>query len=279
MGRRPRNLSEFAGPAKQSGDELNFKYCPVCESDAWKLYVNPHTGKWMCFSSEHGSGGVVEIDDAGTEQGAELLRLLDDHGARDHQAEQAALPEWSVCSRRAREYLHSRGLDDPLIAKLGIVEMVHDPRVVVPFMERGQVVYWVARKLPHEPGPKYLACPGTKPLYVLRVPDCGSVAIVEGVFDAIRVYQAGMSAVALGGKTISQYQMAELRRLLADRSIQTCAVMLDQDAFSAALDLASRLPMHSPNVDFKYVPISAKDPADMSVDALVSTLSENGVLL
>lgn len=261
----PRSLSDFTGAYKGSGDELNYQCCPVCGADGWKVYVNVHTGKWFCFAANHSRGGVVEADNWSEQARQELLILLGNHDAGPRVWPELDLPEWLPLSEMARAYLARRGVASWVVTHLSLVEMAAQPRIVVPYFgPDGKLIYWTARSFLPTTTPKYLTAPGTHPPFVLpRWEAVDDAVLVEGVFDAIAVWQATeLPVIALGGKTISKVVEAEVRKLVRKH----VTIMLDGDAVAQAIDLSQKFAdVYSTKI---IVPSLGSDPGSMSTEEL-----------
>lgn len=193
-------------------------------------------------------------------QGKQILDTLSGT-PRGHKWEEVSLPAWTELSARAKRYLRRRGVGDELASELGIVEMEDSMRLIVPYYGRsGEVIYWTARAYSDmQDGPKYMAASGRHPLYVLPGwSPASTVVVVEGVFDAIAVYQAtGHAVVALGGKALPRYLVDDLAGLVRDNVV----VCLDSDATASALKLRSTL---SSKYDVKIVQLPVgEDPSSM----------------
>jgi hypothetical protein len=99
-------------------------------------------------------------------------------------------------------------------------------------------------------GPKYLNPSGADHRrlligwHVARV--TGDIVLCEGPFDAIKLYQNDLSALALGGKELHDEQLAQLIDEMSPAAAIT--VMLDPEEEVSSILLAQRLKCH-----FKYV--------------------------
>ncbi len=266
---RPQRMSDFTGPSRASGTQLNYMLCPVCGSTGWKTYVNPQDGKWFCFARAHSAGGRVEVDDWTDEAQRELLELLSGAsttGSGEPWPE-VDLPSWMTLTAPAERYLDRRGILPELRGPLGLVEMATSPRILVPYRgNQGQIIYWTARAYASwaADAPKYLSAPGTHPLYMLpRWEPVDTAVLVEGVFDAIAVWQATqLPTIALGGKSLSRKVERDLRQLCRRRVV----IMLDGDATADALLLSEAL-MDQFRCD--TVPLEVgTDPADTQPEVL-----------
>jgi hypothetical protein len=260
---QPRTLADFKGEVTPSGDQLNFRDCPVCGSDGKKVYLDPKTGAWFCFAGGHHAGGKVDVGLDDTSAGQDLLDML----IVVHQSvvwSETELPPWEPLSKTAKNYLARRGIGQYEASKLGLVEWTGQGRILVPYFSEGELIYWTGRRYStvYGEGPKYLSMPGKKPLYTpvhLDDHDVDTLVLVEGTFDAIRVEQAGYAAVALGGKSLPQYLREKLLTLARDRDI--IIVMLDEDALGSAVQIQDTL-MARTRATVRILPIDG-DPGDM----------------
>ena len=266
-----RSLSDFRGPFRPSGDQLNYQICPVCGTDKWKVYVDPETGKWICFAGGCGAKGQVDVglESNGQAAGQQILDWLT---ADDPLPtwEEIELPPWHALTRAAKRYLKKRNVPAHVAQSLGIVEWEDKFRILFPYFDaEGNLIYWNSRRYSERlgDGPKYLTAPGKHPLYWLERRASRKLVIVEGVMDAIMVRQAGFGAVALGGKSLPRY--LELCLLTGASGYETIDVMLDPDALDAALRLRSKL---SDRADIRVVPLESTDPGDMSPEEIKEIL-------
>ena len=269
----PRTLADFTGSYKGSGEEHNYQCCPVCGADGWKVYVNTQTGKWFCFAAQHGKGGVVESDNWSEQARVELLAMLDGTSSTAQNWVETDLPKWVPLTETAQSYLCKRGVSSWASQRLSMVEMADQPRIIVPFFgAQGKLIYWTARSYMPTTTPKYLSAPGVHPPFMLpRWERVDSAVLVEGVFDAIAVWQAtGLPVLALGGKTISAVVEREVRQLVREH----VTIMLDGDAVAQAIDLSQKLmDLYSTKL---VVPAMGADPGSMSAEELKVRLVTGG---
>lgn len=271
---KPTSLRDFSGECKPSGTQLNYRHCPVCGSDAWKVYLNPDNGMWLCFAGGCGAKGQVEVglDAQPKAAGQHILDELYKHHDHGLEWEEVELPPWHELTFPARNYLRRRGVDDDLAASLGLVEWEDKARILVPYWnERGDLIYWNSRRYSDQlgEGPKYLTAPGKHPLYT-RQGHLGKqdVVVVEGVFDAFAVLRAGWDVVALGGKSLPSYLVKSLLTFTAGRGM---IVGLDSDALDASIRIRNQL---SDRADVRIVtPPPGRDPGDMDPGQIEEMLS------
>lgn len=261
---RPTSLRDFTGPSKPSGTQINYRVCPVCGGDQWKTFVDPDTGRWICFRGSCGARGQVEVG-LEAEPKAAGQYILDQLAARPQEYvwEEVDLPPWHELSFPARKYLRRRGIDDDMASGLGLVEWEDKSRILIPYWnDRGDLIYWNSRRYSDQlgEGPKYKTAPGRHPLYTRR----GSlgkreVVVVEGVFDAFAVLRAGWDVAALGGKSLPTYLVKSLLTFAAGCGM---IVGLDSDALDASLRLRNQL---SDRAAVRIVtPPLGMDPGDMA---------------
>jgi DNA primase len=88
---------------------------------------------------------------------------------------------------------------------------------VIPFWNRGRVQGLIHRNLEGEPRYLYPKAEefsrGYKPLFIPSSRVGGATFLVEGIVDALAVAVLGESAIAVGGTSISEEQMRELRNV------------------------------------------------------------------
>ena len=294
----PRTLSDFRGECRPSGDQINYKHCPICLSSSWKVFVDPDKGKWVCFGGRHPSppnggypGGNLKIEGDDDAPGKHILDLLTPEDSVVEWGE-VELPDWEPLSNMARRYLQLRGITPGMSTALGLVEWVDKHRILIPYFDdAGQLIYYTSRRYSEclGKGPKYLTAPGRHPLYqCVDLPRPMFLAkqegepfyewypwncpvIVEGCFDAIAVQQAGYKGVALGGKSLPRYLESLL--LTSVRGYGIIYILLDRDAMPQALRLRSLLTSKSgiKDVRVRFCPHNL-DPGSMTPEEIREVL-------
>jgi Toprim domain-containing protein len=270
---RPKTLDDLTGPWKRT-TQIVYRDCPMCGRDNWKLYLSPDTGLWKCF----GCNAAGRLDLGHTN----ALALL-------HVKSQAApswapmdLPPFKALSAAAHDHLGRKyGLTPEQCARYSLVEGAAEPyigRILVPyFNQAGEIIYYTGRSYIGET-PKYKAADGKHPLFV-PMQAFGTwpgnkppVYLVEGTFDAIKLYEAGFwLAAAIGGTGLPRHLLPSLMKL-ADNAIEI-VIALDSDALDKALALQRRLqPFVAGEVRVVMLP-PGQDPGSMSIDQLQEVLS------
>lgn len=265
---RPKTIADFHGEVRPSGEHLNYQVCPKCGHDGWKVYVNPLTGGWFCFAGRHNGGGMVEVGLPTDQITFALLELLYSQPTVP-EWDEIDLPPWEPLSKSALRYLRNRNVSPESARTYGLVEWTDKFRIVIPYFYQGNLIYWNSRRYSTVgSGPSYLSAPGFKPLYFRHVSGSDQIALVEGVFDAWAVERAGISAVALGGKSLPSYLVRFL--LTNTEKYGIIDVLLDADALNKALAIRNQL-LSKRDVNLCTYPPGV-DPADMTPDYIQELL-------
>ena len=178
----------------------------------------------------------------------------------------------------ARDYLNARGVSEWMVEKLGIYftrEWPYTNRIIIPVRQEGKVVTFQARQVPEIPGgnsSKYLS-PSSLPTrnYIFTV--SGKITrkrliLVEGIFDAIRLWEFGFRNVgALFGKTVTNSQLETLKH----SPVKKIILMLDHDAVKETAQAWRRL---APSFDVEAVLLPPSyDPGTLDERLLLKVLS------
>lgn len=240
----PRTLADFGVESRTSGDQINFRYCPVCGSKGWNVYVNPRTGSWYCFAGDHGKGGRIAVEDW-TEDGR-LAALAELHGGLSPHVEwpEVSLPACHDLSAMALAYLERRSITPELAQALHMREMDEETRIIIPYLgPQNRMIHWVGREYIEsrvtKAHPKYKAAFGPKPMYMLpRWEQVEHAVLVEGPLDAIAVaVHARLPVISIGGTSLSGRIELDLRALVSKR----LTIMLDGDALAKAFTVRDKL--------------------------------------
>lgn len=179
--------------------------------------------------------------------------------------------------KRARAYLHSRGISLLQISKYKIgyaAAGAYGWRILFPVFGPGNKVYGcVGRAIDARMKPKYLNSPGLKLLW--NAHRGGQIAVVvEGIMDALRVEKAllrvrGMTAVARLGSAITPYQLMQLR------TFERVIILPDWDepGVKGAVGLAEQcLESHIPVEMAVPEMIDGRDPGSMEEQEILDCL-------
>lgn len=170
------------------------------------------------------------------------------------------LNEQALNSERAKEYFYKRKITDSSIIKFKLGYSVNQDMVSIPIQNHeGLCVGFVARSIEGKDFKNTNKLPKSKLLFNLnRVKTASRVYVVESSFDAIRLDQLGLAAVATLGANVSSKQIELLSKYFND----ICVVADNDDAGGNMKDkIVQRLggSVTVINIDKKY-----KDIGDMS---------------
>jgi len=239
-----RQLERKLGRGQQrAAGELGFD-CPRCgpNSEKYHLGVNLKKCVFNCFRCKYGG---------------HLSKILKDYDFKSADLVSAAIKRpvlgvkpkgfklinkkiW-MKNRPLRRFLKSRGIFRLRAQKLGmgVVEKGNwtdikrfAGRVIIPVIENGEWVYWVARAYDKELEKKEIS-PRKDEMNVRRSDVIHGIddvtpehlVICEGIFDAERIRRYGINAVALLGSNFSDVQCGKLLAKKAER----VDLMLDGD--------------------------------------------------
>lgn len=281
---------------RPSGSKELVGRCWVCGKPD-HCYVNKTTGKWHCFAGSCEASGdtismlmhVEKVDFLtarrilASETMPRVMPFVGD--MRDRLKERAAdkvelveteLPaEFEPCYAKDKwripRYLKQRKIRKQTIAKFGIGfcrSGDYANRIVLPIRSPFGYSFTTRLTLPGEP--RYLAGEGAGRLLfgwdVLErcYPDTGIIVLVEGPFDALVTFDAGLPVLALCGKALREPQRDQLRTLRET----TFVLLLDPEAASDAVEEAAKLL----NVKIGLLP-GNKDPAKSSYETIRRTVA------
>jgi hypothetical protein len=243
-------LKEVLGNFHASSEELLF-YCPYCKHHKRKLSINLEKSAYKCWVCDvYGKSVRRLIKRFGT---FKHLQEWDKHGDKEdiskfddiferrytpEYRQRVALPkefltltgkETTLCSKKARNYLENRGInqEDIIRWKIGYcVRGLYAERVIIPsFDEEGYINYFVSRTY-NSDWRKYLNPSLSKDIVFnhLYIDWDSDVILVEGAFDAIK---AGPNSVPLLGSTLREESKLFQEIVKNDSSI---FIALDKDA-------------------------------------------------
>ena len=178
-------------------------------------------------------------------------------------------------------YLAERGIDPDVTRLFGVGHYagrgIMSGRIVIPIHNlEGALVAYVGRSIDARE-PRYRFPTGFRKSHLLfnlhravKETKRGTVVIVEGFFDCMKVYQAGYkSVVALMGSTLSEPQMELLRE-----TFQQTVLMLDgDDVGRAATTIIAAHLRRWLSVKVAHVPLG-RQPDQLSADEIRSIFNE-----
>jgi hypothetical protein len=181
----------------------------------------------------------------------------------------------SVIGKRAITYLSLRGFDIRQLIRLGFgycCEGPYDGRIIIPFYESGQLVYWQARDFTGRVDPKEkIKNPSGGPhgksdvLFnydgVRMLP---TVVLTESWGSSLAI---GHQAFAINGKSLSEVQLYKILAMRAD----TVVILLDAGTQAESWHMGRTISVHGKQVLVADLP--EKDPNEVSRLVNLRTIS------
>jgi DNA primase len=258
---------------KSYGDEI-VAYCPWHEDSTASLAINTENG-WHCFAG-CGKGRTLEsllVKFAPNKKlyqklAATLpelyLESLDTHTTQKEDVKPLyhvdELP--MACEN---EYLASRGITDETVVEFNLKYHKGFNSIIIPIYQNSELVGSVQRKIIGNP--KYINSPGMNKDQILfpfdKVqPVNRKIILVEGIFDAIKAHQEGVTNVLSSfGGSMSQGHIRMLGSIA-----RTVAICPDKDRAGLRMAERSTKMLLEKGLDVEYVfpPGKAKDFGDVS---------------
>jgi len=270
---------------KNAGIDQLMAECPWCEK--WgSFYVNKKNGHYICHKCEEKGrrlvGVVAQVEGITwaeakafilkksvqfrrketTESLLEKIRALRDGEYEEEEATEAELPPefipvWDGTTWKYPTYLKQRGIKARTAKEWGLgycQKGKYGGRIIIP-VECPNGKSFVARDATGEQQPKILNPSGVDQgrllLGWLHVDVDQDVTLVEGPFDAIKLWQHGISALAMMGKTLHSEQLIQIFKRSVDSSI---VIMLDPEETTAPYAVAAQLICRFENVYVACLP-------------------------
>ena len=210
--------SEFKDIVRTSTGEIHFNSFYIKDAKK-KLYMNPKTGQFICFKSgEQGSILKLVKDYIGLKNNSEALNyLVTNYSLGDSSFEEELeipkiesdevikdffkkdqptffknVEELGFFGKKAYKYLLDRKIEEEYIDKLGYVfndKSRYDKRIIIPFYENGQMVYFISRSIDSNEMLRYLNIEKLDSKdYLFNYDNINEdVIICEGAFDAMSI--------------------------------------------------------------------------------------------
>ena len=174
-----------------------------------------------------------------------------------------------------KNYLNKRNITDDLIQKYQIYLNIGNPkynnRVIIPYIQNNEIIFWVARDITQKSSLKYLYPPeGKKSDFVFNLENnlCKDQLIIcEGQFNAMI-----LDAVAVGGASISDSQ---LKQLLSTQA-KTIIIAFDQDlaGITGSIKGCEKLRKHFTVKYFRLNKPTDEDFCDWGKEKSISLLND-----
>ena len=216
--------------------------CPYCGKGKKHCWINAEKNTFRCYKCNASGNIYTLLRYFGVEDIDGYLQEVEDDTPLKELAEihKSVQPDWTrgtiglmedgILPKKGREYLESRGvleLAKELDFRIGVEGKVMG-NIIIPITDNGKVVNYLGRRFMFS-GDRYMGPhkdegftpKGTLVYGIDRVKN-GPLVLVEGVFDALALWEYG--GVALMGKTAST---AQISRVLTAASSVT--ILLDRE--------------------------------------------------
>lgn len=171
---------------------------------------------------------------------------------------------------RAKQYYASRGITSESAVKFNLGYSDKQDMVIVPvYSHTGICVGFVGRSVEGKSFKNSTGMPRSKVLFNLNNCKFQDIVVVESSFDAIRLSQLGIAAVATLGASIGSNQVALLNKYAN-------AVIIAPDGDEAGAEMMKKLSKGLAGKDIRImnIPDGKKDIGDMSDEEIISAYSE-----
>lgn len=226
--------------------EYRVSPCPNCGNSKLKLYVNSEQEVFHCFVCDYGRGERISKlmkdmgcdpsdydlgDDSYIPDPVQPKPVTDLPKKKLPEAYRQLIGNNSIGARQALAYIRGRGISDNIISLFDIgycFEGKYKNRILIPYYEKGQLVYFVTRDITNRANQKYLNAEWEKHTFLFnyeRASKYGFVLVVEGAVD---VFALPEHSICLLGKTISPEQRDLLKRF------KRIYILMDGDALRDA---------------------------------------------
>ena len=247
------------------GEEILVEVCPFCGNARWNFQLSDSKACYHCWSCDakgtlRGLSKFFPLGSAAkskkfTQEKTEAFGLTkEDVDSLKIFEKFCSLNKLDKSEKiEVENFLQNRGisLDEATgykikysTAKINIdleTKKRYNNRVIVPLFDiSGNLVYFVGRSVEKDATLKYVNCEVKRkrflPVY-LGKEQPNTVLLVEGVFDAIAVHQAGFSAIPLLSMSISDLQIFALLGI----GFEKIVIALDPGEFDSSNNLYQKL--------------------------------------
>jgi 5S rRNA maturation endonuclease (ribonuclease M5) len=252
--------------------------CPICKSDGWHFYVSytpEKDGLWSCFKCS-GKGNLYELKLLCGDSVENITSIRDEALAH---TKKGALPQVMQCYERmmreaesietenpALDYLVGRGLSMEVIQKykLGVEQDYGKKWLVIPYIQKGVVVYAKFRTLPPEKKEFRGVAGREAPLFNQDClePGMDELVICEGEMDCLSCLSNGITkVVGIPGAAVKKASWIELLDSLAPKTIY---LLYDNDKVGqdSAKEIGSRIGANVKNIclpEFTFVDLDGEE--------------------
>ena len=273
--------------------------CPLCYSEEKKLYISTDNGSWICFRCDARGGlrdlllRVCEMTMneavplemslvAGAKKRAGMARVRPSPASIIDLPKTFHLLGLDDIASPAAHYLEGRGIGLPQAMALGIGYCIfgyYQYRVIVPVMTQGALRTFVARSWLDKPAKKVLMPPGSQAERALfgydnlengrPLPE--HIILVEGVFDAIGLWNAGYPATfATLGAHVTDLQ----RNLIKQLKPKSVTLLRDDDEAGQKAALKEGQALSEAMLTVKIAHLGGVDPGEATREDIISAVEE-----
>lgn len=258
-------------------------HTPACE-------IDKSNGMFICFSCGE-AGSITDIVMRTTNRNyfeasrlinskkddIDIERVIDE--AIDSNLE---LPEFDMSlinrmhqdlknSIRAKEYFLSRNINKSSMEEFMLGYSPNQDMVIVPvFDEFAKCLGFVARSIEGKVFKNSTGLPKSKVLFNLNRSKRSTIIVVESSFDAIRLHQSGLKAVATLGASVSRNQISLLQKYAND-------IIICPDNDDAGKKMTDKIVNNIKNKMVQVVSLNkGKDVGDLSSEEIIDTFKTSG---
>lgn len=183
-------------------DEIEFKECPYCGNTRWNFTVNPSKGVWHCWACDRGGslkdlplwyflGNTKSLDD-----------LTDAYETADLSEKEGTLYYWLhfIPFEKEHDYLFTRWhLTYQDANRFGLYLKKDTSTIILPLLQQDQSTNTYYERL--QSGRWFFHGKTKADFFYLKLADLSSstVALTEGIMDAVKLYSLGVNVLPLCG--------------------------------------------------------------------------------
>lgn len=174
-------------------------------------------------------------------------------------------------SNRAREYFLGRNINESSMRDFLLGYSQKQDMVVVPvFDELNKCLGFVGRSVEGKAFKNSTGLPKSKVLFNLNRSKRSPIIVVESSFDAIRLHQVGLKAVATLGATVSRYQISLLQKYAT-------SIIICPDNDDAGIKMIDKINANIKNKSVEVINLkTGKDVGDLNDDEIKNMFKNAG---
>lgn len=266
--------------------------CPFCDDGSANLSVNRESGLYKCWRCGSEGGlrrggnlvhlvsvirGITHVDAteyiiqygtfATKEQLLQRVRDIFARGRGIHHQPASVQEDVDRYFNPRHPFWKKRGISRATAERFQLGYDERRSQATIPLFSEGVPIALIRRN-DSGFGPKYKFSAGvSKERYLFGLDHCvpnSSVCITEGPIDALKVFQAGLNAVAVMGDTFSTYQAT----LLLDHGPKSIVLMTDEDMGGEILSTKIWEDYPQRSIYYTKMPKGRKDPGECNEDEI-----------